>query len=99
MACPPLGALSLIRSTTSSSVSLLRAASTTLAPFLAAVSAVHRPMPLDAPVMTITCSLIGLREMDMVTPDGGEKHISDASLTHETAILNWRWLWSGGGNR
>ena len=45
----------MIRPAISSSVSPLRAASTTLAPFLAAVSAVARPMPDDAPVMTMTC--------------------------------------------
>ena len=38
----------------------LRAASTTRAPRSAAIRAVARPMPDDAPVMTMTCSLSGL---------------------------------------
>jgi hypothetical protein len=35
----------------------LREASTSLAPFLAAALAVASPIPLEAPVITITCSL------------------------------------------
>jgi hypothetical protein len=38
----------------------LRALKTTRAPRSAASFAVHSPMPLDAPVMTTTCSSIGL---------------------------------------
>jgi hypothetical protein len=41
-----------------SSASPLRAASTSLAPASAAMRAVVRPMPLVAPVMTITCSCL-----------------------------------------
>src|SRR4051812_34206701 len=52
MAVPPLAAISLV---TASRSAVLRAASTTRAPRLAAIRAVARPMPLDAPVMTMTC--------------------------------------------
>jgi hypothetical protein len=38
-----------------------RAASTTVAPRAAAIRAVARPMPLEAPVITITCSSSGFR--------------------------------------
>ena len=43
-----------------------RDASTTRAPRLPASSAVASPIPLDAPVMTMTCSLIGLSLMGML---------------------------------
>ncbi len=52
MASPPAA---LMRSTMSPSVCSLREARTSLAPSLAAASAVARPMPLEAPVMTMTC--------------------------------------------
>ena len=45
-----------MRATASASSPSLRAAMTTDAPRSAAISAVVRPMPLDAPVMTITWS-------------------------------------------
>jgi hypothetical protein len=44
------------------STSTLRAASTTRAPAVAAIRAVTSPMPLLAPVMTITCSAKGFNE-------------------------------------
>ena len=53
------------RAATSSSVSPLRAARTNFAPCSAAASAVAKPIPLEAPVMTMTCSLTGFREMAM----------------------------------
>src|SRR3954471_13887898 len=56
IASPPAA---VIRLTMSLSVPSLRAASTTLAPFFAAVSAVAKPMPLEAPVITMTCSFKG----------------------------------------
>ena len=37
-----------------------RAASTSFAPWSAAIFAVARPMPLEAPVITMVCSRIGL---------------------------------------
>src|SRR3954464_12571924 len=52
VASPPSA---LMRSTRSSSASSRRAETTTEAPRLASVLAVSRPMPDDAPVMTITC--------------------------------------------
>src|SRR5690349_933381 len=51
------------------SVSSLREARTSLAPNAEAVSAVARPMPLDAPVMTMTCSPIGLSATFMSSDD------------------------------
>src|SRR5947199_10070759 len=45
----------------SSSACPARAARTRLAPSLAAARAVARPMPLDAPVITMTCWSRGLR--------------------------------------
>src|SRR5437763_7279772 len=48
------------RDAISFSVSVLRAARTSLAPWRAAASAVASPMPLDAPVITMTCSESGL---------------------------------------
>jgi hypothetical protein len=57
-----------ISCTTWSSVSSLREASTTLAPRCAAVRAVARPMPLEAPVMTMTCWLSGLSLAAMRAP-------------------------------
>jgi hypothetical protein len=43
-----------------------RDASTTLAPRLPASRAVASPIPLEAPVMTMTCSLIGFSLMGML---------------------------------
>ena len=51
----------LISSARSRSAASLRAASTTAAPCAAAIRAVTSPMPLLAPVMTITCSARGFR--------------------------------------
>src|SRR4051812_25497067 len=48
------------RAAISFSVSVLRAASTSFGPARAAASAVARPMPLVAPVITITCWASGL---------------------------------------
>src|SRR3982750_2368561 len=58
MARPPPA---LMRWQISSSACPARAARTSLAPSLAAASAVARPMPLDAPVITMTCWSRGLR--------------------------------------
>ncbi len=58
----------LIRAAASSRACPLRAARTTLAPRLAAVSAVARPMPDDAPVITITCSDSFFNFADMMYP-------------------------------
>jgi hypothetical protein len=52
---------SLISSAACPIASSLRALNTTRAPCRAAILAVVRPMPLDAPVMTITCSSSGFK--------------------------------------
>src|SRR2546423_1343528 len=57
MACPPAAVM---RRTASSRVWSLRAERTTLAPFFAAVSAVPRPDPLEAPGVSMTCWFRGL---------------------------------------
>src|SRR3954451_18202486 len=64
-ACPPSVLISSAAFWMSASS---RDASTTRAPRLPASSAVASPIPLDAPVMTMTCSLIGLSLMGML-PD------------------------------
>ena len=46
---------------TASARSALRAAGTTHAPCAAAISAIVSPIPPEAPVMTTTCSLIGIK--------------------------------------
>ena len=51
-----------IRPASALSVSALRAIRTSLAPRRAACNAVVNPIPLEAPVMTITCSFRGLCE-------------------------------------
>ena len=58
-ASPPSEA---IRPASALSVSALRAIRTSLAPRRAACNAVVNPIPLEAPVMTITCSFRGLCE-------------------------------------
>src|SRR3954452_15563994 len=70
----------------SSSAWPARAARTSLAPCSAAARAVARPMPLEAPVMTMTCWSRGLRSTAMEcllgdSPDGG----SATSLGREGA--------------
>src|SRR5688572_19115659 len=61
-ASPPL---SRICSATSASVRSLRAVRTTRAPCDAADRAVASPIPLEAPVMTMTCLAMGLRSVGM----------------------------------
>src|SRR5690606_34748761 len=53
-----------------SSSSALRAVRTTFAPSRAAARAAARPIPLVAPVITMTCSLIGLSETAMARSPG-----------------------------
>jgi hypothetical protein len=69
-ASPPCARIS---AAMSASVAALRATSTTRAPRLAAVSAVARPMPLEAPVTTTTCSDRGFRTI-LIGCSGTEAH-------------------------
>ncbi len=70
VASPPAASIS---SWIVASASALREASTTRAPARAAMRAVASPMPLEPPVMTITCSPRGLCAwlMESSVQDGG----------------------------
>src|SRR5690242_16233761 len=65
MACPPEARM---RATACSRSTASRELRTTRAPRPAAISAVASPMPLDAPVITMTCSPTGLRPTLMGPP-------------------------------
>src|SRR6266566_6929323 len=69
-ACPPAA---LISDSSCRSAASLRAASTSRAPRCAAMRAVVKPIPLDAPVITMTCSSRGLRRI-LVMGDSFEAH-------------------------
>ena len=74
-------------STARASAASLRAASMTRAPRFAAIRAVTSPIPLEAPVMTSTCSSIRFNRspMDPLPVAGDARHSAQPTGRHAGA--------------